>query len=75
MKTIDKPLTRKTRNNFLHYRKPIVVTVFPGDYLELRLHRERKRVVVFNLHELYFEGVKRAVAAAKAAKKKKRAKK
>lgn len=62
-----KPIKRKTRTAFLHYRIPIVIELKPGDCLGLRLLRH-KREVVFNLHDLYFEGVRRQVAAEKRAK-------
>jgi hypothetical protein len=71
MIALIKPVKRKTRSPFMHYRTPIVVELKPGDYIGLRLLRH-KREVVLSLHELYFQGVRRQVAAEKAARKKSR---
>jgi hypothetical protein len=46
----------------MHYRTPLVVTLLPGDLISLRLLRD-KREVVFNLHTLYYQGVRAQVAA------------
>jgi hypothetical protein len=46
----------------MHYRTPLVVTLLPGDVISLRLLRH-KREVVFNLHTLYYQGVRAQVAA------------
>jgi hypothetical protein len=69
MIALEKPIRRKTRGDFLHYKTPVVVELKPGDYIGLRLLRH-KREVVLSLHDLYFEGVRRQVAAEKRAKKK-----
>jgi hypothetical protein len=57
-----KPVRRKTAGAFLHYKTPIVVELKPGDCIGLRLLRH-KREVVLSLHDLYFQGVRRQVAA------------
>jgi hypothetical protein len=41
----------------MHYRTPLVVTLLPGDIISLRLLRH-KQEVVFNLHTLYYQGVR-----------------
>ena len=69
MIALAKPVRRKTRENFLHYRRPIVVKLLPGDCISLHLLRH-KRVVTLSLHDLYFEGVRRQAAVEKAARKK-----
>ena len=46
------------------YRTSLVVTLLPGDVISLRLLRH-KREVVFNLHTLYYQGVRAQVAAEK----------
>ena len=57
-----KPIVRKTDRPFMHYRTPLVVTLLPGDVISLRLLRH-KREVVFNLHTLYYQGLRAQVAA------------
>jgi hypothetical protein len=57
-----KTIRRKTHGAFMHYQTPIVVELKPGDCIGLRLLRH-KREVVLSLHELYFEAVRRQVAA------------
>jgi hypothetical protein len=73
MIALKKPLQRKTVVPFMHYGVPVVVELKPGDCIGLRLLRH-KHEVVFNLHDLYFEGVKRQVAAERAEKRKERRK-
>jgi hypothetical protein len=65
-----KPIRRKTTERFMHYGTPIVVELKPGDCIGLRLLRH-KREVVLSLHELYFEGLNRQVAAERKARKRK----
>jgi hypothetical protein len=65
-----KPIRRKTAEGFMHYRLPIVVELKPGDCIGLRLLRH-KREVVLSLHELYFQGVRRQVAAERKARRQK----
>jgi hypothetical protein len=62
MIALVKPIRRKTTGRFMHYRTPIVVELKPGDCIGLRLLRH-KREVILSLHELYFDGVRRQVAA------------
>lgn len=71
MTQLDRPVVRKTSRAFMHYRKPLVLALQPGDTLAIRLLKHSKRVVVLDLHHLYFEGVRRQVAQEKAAKKRK----
>jgi hypothetical protein len=52
----------------MHYGAPIVVELGPGDVLILRLLRHKRRVA-YDLHALYFSGVKRDVAAEKRSKR------
>lgn len=46
MTELTKPITRRSRAPFAHYKKRIVVTLRPGDgatdVIEMRLERERK---------------------------------
>jgi hypothetical protein len=74
MTPLLKPVERKTARPFMHYRTPVVVSLEPGDILRLRLLRHR-RSVIWNLHDLYYQGVRRDVAAAKREKAKARRKK
>jgi hypothetical protein len=71
MTILEKPITRKTRRNFMHYRKPLVVALIPGDLISLREHR-CKRTVYLDLHSLYIEGLRRQILAEKREKKKAR---
>jgi hypothetical protein len=64
MTPLLKPIVRKTDRPFMHYRTPLVVTLLPGDVISLRLLRH-KREVVFNLHTLYYQGLRAQVAAEK----------
>jgi hypothetical protein len=41
MTTLNKPVCRRTREPFAHYRRRIVVTLGPGDVLGMRLERTR----------------------------------
>ena len=59
-----KPIVRKTDQPFMRYRTPLVVTLLPGDAISLRLLRH-KQEVVFNLHTLYYQGVRVQVPAEK----------
>lgn len=43
---INKELRRKTNNTFLHYRKPVVVELLPGDIIQLRLYGQRSSSAV-----------------------------
>jgi hypothetical protein len=78
-RTIRKPITRICRTPYKHYRRPIVVTLKPGDMLEMRLKGRRMRYSE-PLDEIFAwmaqREALRAIArkrAAKAAKKKARA--
>jgi hypothetical protein len=74
MTTLEKPITRKTRRNFMHYRRPLIVTLTPGDLLTIREHR-CKRLVYIDLHALYVEALRRSIALEKREKKKQRRRK
>lgn len=74
MIALTKPIKRKTARPFLHYRRVIVVELLPGDVISLRLHGHRK-ATLWSLHDLYYSGVRRDVAKAKADRKKARKKK
>ena len=41
MTELEKPVRRRTRFQFAHYRKRIVVILEPGDILAMRLERSR----------------------------------
>lgn len=41
MTDLDKPVYRRTRLPFAHYRRRIVVALEPGDVLAMRLERTR----------------------------------
>jgi len=71
MITLDKPIYRKTRRPFMHYKSPLVVSLQPGDLLAVRELR-RRRVIYLDLHSLYIDGLRRQIAAEKREKKKKR---
>jgi hypothetical protein len=43
MTDLNKPIHRRTRQPFAHYRKRIIVTLDPGDLLSMRLERTRTR--------------------------------
>jgi len=62
MTPLLKPIGRKADRPFMHYRTPLVVKLLPGDVISLRLLRH-KREVVFNLHTLYYQGVRAQAAA------------
>ena len=64
MTPLLKPIVRKTDRPFMHYRTPLVVTLLPGDVISRRLLRQ-KGEVVFNLHTLYYQGLRARVAAEK----------
>jgi len=64
MTPLLRPIVRKTDRPFMHYRTPLVVALLPGDVISLRLLRH-KREVVFNLHTLYYQGLRAQVAAEK----------
>jgi hypothetical protein len=73
MKELDKSLRRKTRSPFLHYRKNIVVELLPGDIIRLRLLKQRESSAVsIEISQLYYELVKRRVAARKLERQKQR---
>jgi hypothetical protein len=71
--TIKKEVKRKTVEPFLHYRKAVIIEIVPGDVIRLRLAKQRLgSAVSIKIQDLYFELVRRRVAALKAEKKKKR---
>lgn len=73
MITIKKEVKRKTVEPFLHYRKAVIIEIVPGDVIRLRLAKQRLgSAVSIKIQDLYFELVRRRVAALKAEKKKKR---
>ena len=41
MTSLERPVTRRTRHPFAHYRKRIIVILQPGDVLAMRLERTR----------------------------------
>ena len=68
MTRLLKAIVRKTGRAFMHLphvagRHPAQAGL-PGDVISLRLLRH-KREVVFNLHTLYYQGVRAQVAAEK----------
>jgi len=66
MNELDKPLRRKTHTTFMHYRKQVVVELLPGDIIRLRLLKQRESSAVsIEISQLYYELVKRRVAARK----------
>jgi hypothetical protein len=64
MTPLLKPIVRKTDGPSMHYRTPLVVRLLPGNVITLRLLRH-KREVVFNLHTLYYQGLRAQAAAEK----------
>lgn len=71
MTILDKPITRKTRKNLLHYRHPLVVSLLPGDILSMREHR-CKRTVFIDLHGLYIDALRKQILVERQQKKKAR---
>lgn len=71
MTVLDKPITRKTRRNLMHYKHPLVVSLLPGDVLTIREHR-CKREVAIDLHGLYIEALRRQLAFEKRERRKRR---
>jgi hypothetical protein len=64
MNYLDKQLRRKTHAPFQHYKKEIVVELVPGDVIRLRLLGQRvSSSVSIEISHLYFELIKRRVAA------------
>jgi hypothetical protein len=73
MISIKKEVKRKTVQPFLHYRRPVIIEIVPGDVIRLRLAKQRvSSAVSIQIQDLYFELVRRRVAAMKAARKKQR---
>ena len=67
MTPIKKELRRRTAQPFLHYRKPVIVELVPGDVIRLRLYGQRtSSAVSIQIQDLYFELVRRRVAALRA---------
>jgi hypothetical protein len=71
MTTLEKPVVRKTKKNFMHYRHPLIVTLQREDLLAIREYRCR-RVVYIDLHSAYIDGLRRQVLAEKRERRKKR---
>lgn len=70
---IKKEVRRKTVDPFLHYRKPVIVELVPGDVIRLRLLKQRVgSAVSIRVQDLYFELMRRKAAVLKADKKKQR---
>lgn len=78
MIALAKELRRKTRTSFMHYRKPVIVELVPGDVIRLRLCGQRvSSSVSIDIHDLYYDLVRRKafrerMERAKARKAKKR---
>jgi hypothetical protein len=54
MIALHKPLARKTRQPFMHYRKNVVVQLLPGDVIALRLYGQRDTSAVsIKIQDLY----------------------
>jgi hypothetical protein len=71
---IKKEVRRKTVESFMHYKTPVIVELVPGDVIRLRLLKQRvSSAVSIRVQDLYFELMRRRVAALKAEKKKQRA--
>jgi hypothetical protein len=71
---IKKEVKRKTIEPFLHYRKPIIVEIVPGDVIRLRLLKQREgSAVSIRIADLYYELLRRKAAAHRAEVKKARA--
>jgi hypothetical protein len=76
MIAINKELRRKTMAPFLHYQKAVIVEIVPGDVIRLRLYGQRVgSAVSIRIQDLYFDLMRRRVAALKAEKKKNRRRK
>jgi hypothetical protein len=74
MTPLNKPVVRKTAYPYKHYRTAIVVKLEPGDYIVLRLARQRTEVSIPISHlfdELLYRKARR-IQAEKQAKRKKR---
>jgi hypothetical protein len=71
---IKKELRRKTVESFMHYKAPVIVELVPGDVIRLRLLKQRvSSAVSIKVQDLYFELMRRRVAALKADRRKQRA--
>jgi hypothetical protein len=70
MIALRKELKRKTVAPFIHYKKSVIVELVPGDVIRLRLFGQRVgSAVSIKIQDLYFELMRRKVAALKAEKK------
>lgn len=67
MTPLRKELRRRTASPFMHYRKAVVVELLPGDVIRLRLYGQRtSSSVSIQIQDLYFELMRRRVAATRA---------
>lgn len=41
MTNLNKPIQRRTREEFAHYKKRIVITLLPGDVIRMHLEKNR----------------------------------
>jgi hypothetical protein len=70
---IKKEIKRRTVDPFLHYKIPVIVELVPGDVIRLRLLKQRvSSAVSIRVQDLYFDLMRRKVAALKADKRKQR---
>jgi hypothetical protein len=73
MTPIKKELRRRTVDPFLHYKRPVIIEIVPGDVIRLRLAKQKSTSAVsIRIQDLYFELVKRRVARLRAERKKQR---
>jgi 2-hydroxychromene-2-carboxylate isomerase len=68
MTPLNRPVVRKTAYPYKHYRAPIVVKLQPGDYIVLRLARQRTEVSIPITH-LFDELLYRKARAIRAGKR------
>jgi hypothetical protein len=67
MIALAKPVRRKPVQPYKHYKVPIVITLLPGDYIELRLSRQRTTVAI-SINHLFDELLHRKARTARTRK-------
>lgn len=66
MTLINKELRRRTVQPFLHYKRPVIIELVPGDVIRLRFYDQRLgSAVSIQAADLHYELVRRKAAALK----------
>jgi hypothetical protein len=75
MTNITKEIKRRTTVPFLHYQKPVIIELVPGDVIRLRLLKQRvSSSVSIKVQDLYYELLRRQAALTRAERRKQRLK-